>query len=152
IRIGYLLISWYYQPYYIRFLYGNRCFFISPLILTPYRISVTLITKEPYFCLRYGKKSALSYGIFLDFEGTRALAFVAMLAYMIIYHIWGKCTHLDIPLEEIISRIEDIQTIEIKVAERWIPKLPSVLRNDQQILLDALEIRMPKAIKHCSTC
>ncbi|MBU0596557.1 IS1634 family transposase [Patescibacteria group bacterium] len=83
---------------------------------------------------------------------TRALAFVAMLAYMIIYHIWGKCKHLDIPLEEIISRIEDIQTIEIKAAERWIPKLPSLLRNDQQILLDALEIRMPKAIKHCSTC
>lgn len=79
---------------------------------------------------------------------TRALAFVAMLAYMIIYHIWNQCKHLGVPLEEIIARIEDIQTTEIKVAGTWIPKLPSVLRDGQQILLNALGIKHPKTVKY----
>ena len=78
---------------------------------------------------------------------TRALAFVAMLAYMIIYSIWNKCKHLEVPLEEIIARIEDIQTTEIKIDEQWIPKLPSTLRDDQQILLNALGIILPKTVK-----
>lgn len=79
---------------------------------------------------------------------TRALAFVAMLAYMIIYHIWNKCKHLQIPLEEIIARIEDIQTTEIKVGNMWVPKLPSILRDGQQEILDALGIKLPKTVKN----
>lgn len=81
---------------------------------------------------------------------TRALAFVAMLAYMIIYHIWNKCSHLKIPLEEIIAKIEDIQTTEFKIGDMWVPKLPSTLRIDQQSILDALGIKLPKTVNNYS--
>ena len=64
---------------------------------------------------------------------TRACAFVAMLAYSITHALWQKTSHIGIPLDSILSSLDQIQTQEMKIADQWIPLLPTHLRNDQAV-------------------
>ena len=75
---------------------------------------------------------------------TRGLAVVAMLAYMIIFEIWQRTKELNVPLEEIIDSLEQLQTIEFQVSEKWITTLPTQLRDDQKKYLNALNIKVAK--------
>jgi len=75
---------------------------------------------------------------------TKGCAFVAMLAYAITRHLWLKTSHLDIPLDPILSSLDQIQTKDIKIGDQWVPTLPTHLRNDQENILAALQIQLPK--------
>jgi transposase len=77
---------------------------------------------------------------------TRACAFVAMLAYLILHHIWKKTAHLNIPLEHIITALDQIQLHSLRLGHHEIPMLPTTLREDQQQILDALTIALPKLL------
>jgi len=78
---------------------------------------------------------------------TRACAFVAMLAYAITHALWQKTSHIGIPLDSILSSLDQIQTQEMKIADHWIPLLPTHLRNDQESILKALSIQLPKTLR-----
>lgn len=77
---------------------------------------------------------------------TRACVFVAMLAYAISHHLWEKTSHMGKPLDHILSSLDQIQTKEIMIAGDWVPILPTHLREDQEPILKALQIKLPKAI------
>lgn len=77
---------------------------------------------------------------------TRAVVFVSMLAYMIVYEFWKKTKNLGVPLEEMIAALDQIQTVEYKIADHWIKSLTSHRRDDQQRYLDALDIQFPTII------
>lgn len=79
---------------------------------------------------------------------TRACAFVAMLAYAITQSLWKKTSHLGRPLDAIVSSLDQIQTQEIKVQDLWVPVLPTDLRGDQESILNALKIKLPKTLRH----
>lgn len=79
---------------------------------------------------------------------TRACAFVAMLAYAITQSLWKKVSHLDRPFDPILSSLDQIQTKEIKIQDQWVPVLPTKLREDQEVILKALKITLPKTIRH----
>lgn len=81
---------------------------------------------------------------------TRACAFVAMLAYAITQSLWKKTSHLGRPLDPILSSLDQIQTQEIKIADRWVPVLPTHLREDQDIILKALNIQLPKTLRRAA--
>ena len=74
---------------------------------------------------------------------TRACAFVAMLACAIMHALWEKTSHLNRPLDSILSSLDQIQTQDIKVADHWIPVLPTHFRKDQEIILKTLNIQFP---------
>lgn len=74
---------------------------------------------------------------------TRALAFVAMLAYMIVFEIWRSCKQLNAPLEEIVAALDQIQTVEFQLAGHWVITLPEVLRDDQERYIKALGVKLP---------
>ena len=59
-------------------------------------------------------------------------------------------SHLNRPLDYILSSIDQIQTQEIKIADQWVPVLPTHLREDQDIILKALKIELPKTIRHAT--
>ena len=61
---------------------------------------------------------------------TRACAFVAMLAYAITHALLKKTSHLNRPLDSILSSLDQIQTQDIKVADQWIPVLPTHFRKE----------------------
>jgi transposase len=77
---------------------------------------------------------------------TRGLAFVAMLSYMLIFEIWKNTKNLNIPLEEILASIEQLQTIDYHIGDQWIPTLPSQLRPDQELYFQEMGIKLPKSI------
>jgi transposase len=77
---------------------------------------------------------------------TRALAFVAMLAYMIVFEIWKLCKHLNVPLEEIVAALDQIQTVELQIGGHWLTTLPSILRHDQTQYIEALGLKLPASI------
>jgi transposase len=77
---------------------------------------------------------------------TRAIVFVAMLAYMIVFEFWKRTRDLGVPLEEMIAALDQIQTIEFQITDHWITSLPTHRREDQQKYLDALGIKFPTAI------
>jgi len=81
---------------------------------------------------------------------TKACAFVAMLAYAITQSLWKKTSHLNRPLDPILSSLDQIQTQEIKIADEWIPLLPTHLREDQDLILQALKIKLPKTIRQAA--
>jgi hypothetical protein len=81
---------------------------------------------------------------------TRACAFVAMLACAIMHALWEKTSHLNRPLDSILSSLDQIQTQDIKVADQWIPVLPTHFRKDQEIILKTLNIQFPKTVRHRS--
>lgn len=78
---------------------------------------------------------------------TRACAFVAMLAYAVTQSLWKKTSHLNRPLDPLLSSIDQIQTQEFKIADQWVPVLPTHLREDQEVILKALKIALPKTIR-----
>ena len=77
---------------------------------------------------------------------TKACAFVAMLAYMILHHIWILCQDIDIPLENIIEKLDQIQLQQIKIKDQWTTIIPSQLREDQTEILKALGLSLPKSV------
>jgi transposase len=77
---------------------------------------------------------------------TRACASVAMFSYMILHHVFKRCKELKIPLEPLIEKLDQIQTQRIKIADQWITILPSNLRSDQQDILEALNLALPKSL------
>jgi transposase len=81
---------------------------------------------------------------------TRACAFVAMLAYAITQSLWKKTAHLNRPLEPILSSLDQIQIQEIKIAGQWVPLLPTHLREDQESILKALKISLPKTLRRAA--
>ena len=81
---------------------------------------------------------------------TCACAFVAMLAYAITRHLWEKTSHLGKPFEHILSSLDQIQTKEIQINDQWVPVLPTHLREDQDSILTALKLKLPKTL-HCAT-
>ena len=78
---------------------------------------------------------------------TKACAFVAMLAYAITQSLWKKTFHLERPLDPILSSLDQIQMQEIKIADQWVPVLPTHYREDQDLILKALKIKLPKTIR-----
>lgn len=81
---------------------------------------------------------------------TRACAFVAMLAYAITRYLWKKTSQLGKPLEHILLSLDQIQTKEIKIDDQWMPVLPTHLREDQEIILKALKISLPKTLNRAA--
>lgn len=77
---------------------------------------------------------------------TRACASIAMFAYMILHHIHKKTAHLEIPLEPIIEKLDQIQIQKIKIGNQEIKTLPTILRDDQKIIMDALGLVLPKSL------
>jgi len=71
-----------------------------------------------------------------------------MLAYAITHALWQKTSHIGIPLDSILSSLGQIQTQEMKIAGHWIPLLPTHLRKDQESILNALSIQLPKTLRH----
>jgi len=81
---------------------------------------------------------------------TRGCAFVAMLAYAITQSLWRKTSHLDKPLEPMLSSLDQIQTKEIKIRDKWVSVLPTELREDQKTILKALKLTLPKTIRRAA--
>ena len=77
---------------------------------------------------------------------TRACASIAMFAYMILHHIHRKTVHLKIPLEPLVEKLDQIQIQRIKIGEQKIKTLPTNLRDDQKIIMDALGLSLPKSL------
>ena len=77
---------------------------------------------------------------------TRACASIAMFAYMILHHIHRKTAHLEIPLEPLVDKLDQIQIQKIKIAGQEIKTLPTILRDDQEIIMDALGLSLPKSL------
>lgn len=77
---------------------------------------------------------------------TKACAFVAMLAYMILHHIWILCQDLGMPLEHITTSLDQIQLHQLKLNEGWTPIIPSKLRADQTRILKAIGLSLPKSV------
>lgn len=81
---------------------------------------------------------------------TRACAFVAMLAYAIVHALREKLSDLEKPFDSILATLDQIQTQEIQVGEEWIPTLPTALRDDQEFILSALGIGLPKTLRRAT--
>ena len=69
-----------------------------------------------------------------------------MFAYMILHHIHRKTAHLEIPLEPLVDKLDQIQIQKIKIAGQEIKTLPTILRDDQEIIMDALGLSLPKSL------
>lgn len=79
---------------------------------------------------------------------TRACVLIAMFAYMILHHIFKKCQELDLPLQPLMEKLDQIQTGQIEISGQLITILPTKLREDQQEILDALKISLPKSLSN----
>lgn len=77
---------------------------------------------------------------------TRACASIAMFAYMILHHIHKKTAHLGIPLEPLMEKLDQIQIQKMKIGEQEIKTLPTVLRDDQKIIMEALGLQLSKSL------
>lgn len=77
---------------------------------------------------------------------TRACALIAMFAYMILHHIHRKTAHLETPLEPLVEKLDQIQIQKIKIGRTEIKTLPTILRDDQKVIMDALAISLPKTL------
>jgi hypothetical protein len=47
----------------------------------------------------------------------------------------------------ILSALDQIQTREIQIKDQWVPSLPTHLREDQDLILKALKITLPKTLR-----
>lgn len=77
---------------------------------------------------------------------TRACASIAMFAYMILHHIHKKTAHLGIPLEPLVEKLDQIQIQKMKIGEQEIKALPTILRDDQKTIMEALGLQLPKSL------
>lgn len=77
---------------------------------------------------------------------TRACASIAMFAYMILHHLHRKTAHLEIPLEPLVEKLDQIQIQKMKIGEQEIKTLPTSLRNDQKKIMEALGLHLPKSL------
>ena len=77
---------------------------------------------------------------------TRACASIAMFAYMILHHIHRKTAHIGIPLEPIVEKLDQIQIQKMTIGQQEIKTLPTILRDDQKIIMNALGLSLPKSL------
>jgi hypothetical protein len=77
---------------------------------------------------------------------TRGCAVIAMFAYMILHYMFQRCSHLEIPLESVIEKLDQIQIEEYEIGGNWVPMLPSIVRDDQESILKALDLTLPKSL------
>lgn len=77
---------------------------------------------------------------------TRACVLIAMFAYMILHHIFKKCQDLNLPLQPLMEKLDQIQTGQIEISGQLLTVLPKKLRDDQQKILDALGISLPVSL------
>lgn len=77
---------------------------------------------------------------------TRACASVAMFAYMILHYIHRKTARLSTPLEPLVEKLDQIQIQKMKIGRLEIKTLPTILRHDQQEIMDAIGVTLPKTL------
>jgi transposase len=79
-------------------------------------------------------------------KSTRGHALVVMLAYLIARYLQNAWTQFDVTVEEGLGQLSTLSTIEMTVTNKGqCLKIPEP-RQDSRQLLDALNIRMPKAL------
>lgn len=79
-------------------------------------------------------------------ETTRAHAFICMLGYMVIKYVWDKVKDLGFEQDLIFETLDKIQYITYKFEREEIKLLPEELLEWQRLILDKLEINLPREL------
>ena len=76
---------------------------------------------------------------------TRGHVLVCMLAYKIMFHIWKRFKEDNLfPQKYILECLDKINIVEYAFGDRTIKLLPKILTEDQQIILDRLNMKLPE--------
>lgn len=77
---------------------------------------------------------------------TRGHVFICMLAYMVIKFVWDKSKELGFAQDFIFQTLDRIQYISYEFQDRIIKVFPNELLEHQRLILDELEIKLPKKV------
>jgi transposase len=80
-------------------------------------------------------------------DRTRAHVFLVMLSLLLLEEFQRRIQNLDTTTEAAIDALNNIQLSELKIGNDIVSKLPSKLRPDQSVLLNALKLRLPSLVK-----